>query len=244
MKNKISVIIQARMNSSRLPGKVLKKILNKPLIEFLIERVSMSKLIDEIIIATSNNSEDDCIAEYCNKYKIKYFRGSELNVLSRFYEVSMKNNLTNIVRICADSPLIDNFTLDKMIKIFFENKKYDYLSNTINQTYPVGMNIEIFTLTALKKAYLNHTKDYESEHVTPYIFMNPELFNIGQEHLSENYSNIRVTVDFEEDFIVIKKILEIMYTKNKYFGLNDIIKLYKSNPEIFLINRHLTQKSF
>ena len=94
-----------------------------------------------------------------------------------------------------------------------KNKKYDYLSNTINQTYPVGMNIEIFTLTALKKAYLNYTKDYESEHVTPYIFMNPELFNIGQEHLSENYSNIRITVDFEEDFIVIKKILEIMYTK-------------------------------
>ena len=80
----------------------------------------MSKLIDEIIIATSNNSEDDCIVEYCNRYKIKYFRGSELNVLSRFYEVSMMYNVTNIVRICADSPLIDNFTIDKMIKNFFE----------------------------------------------------------------------------------------------------------------------------
>ena len=240
----VKIIIQARLGSSRLKNKVLLKINNHSLISILLKRLSKSKYSKNILVAISKNKNDDALEKHLKELKVNYYRGSEDNVLKRFYKSITKPYPSAIVRVTADCPLLDYRILDKMIKNFFENKKYDYLSNTINQTYPVGMNIEIFTLTALKKAYRNYTKDYESEHVTPYIFMNPELFNIGQEHLSENYSNIRITVDFEEDFIVIKKILEIMYTKNKYFGLNDIIKLYKSNPEIFLINRHLTQKSF
>jgi len=241
--NNISVIIQARMNSNRLPGKVLRKIDNKPIIEFLINRINKSELIDNIIVATSNNLEDNQIVDQCKRMKINYFRGSENNVLSRYYEASIKFNLKSIVRICADSPFIDHIILDKMISNFFDkSSSYDYLSNTLNQTYPVGMNIEIFTHSSLEQAFLNSNQKYQLEHVTPYIYENPNLFNLGQEHLSEDYSSIRITLDEEDDYILINKIFENIKIKKIEFGLKEIIELYNSNPNLFKLNSHIKQK--
>lgn len=243
MKNNISVLIQARMNSSRLPGKVLMKIKNKPMIEFLIERINQSKLIDKIIVVTSNKSEDNEIVNHCKKINVNYFRGSENNVLSRYYEASTKFNLRSIIRICADSPFIDHTIMDKMINNFFNStQKFDYLSNTLNQTYPIGMNIEIFTQEALKKAYLNSIEKYQMEHVTPYIYENPKLFNIGQEHLDEDFSFIRVTVDEMDDLKLINKILKDIGLKHNKIGLQEIVNLYKVDPNLFKINSHVKQK--
>jgi spore coat polysaccharide biosynthesis protein SpsF len=239
---RVVVIIQARMGSTRLPGKVLMTVLDKPLLGYLIERLSRAKLVDEIVIATTENSLDDVIEKFCINSKISCYRGSEDNVLSRYYDASIRFKANYVVRICSDSPLVDPIILDRMIQSFFNNE-CDYLSNTINQTYPLGMNIEVFSQQALKKSYLNHSETYESEHVTPYIYMHPELFNICQEHLNKDYSFLRLTVDENKDFILIKSIIERMYLVNTNFGLEDIIQEYIKDPDLFSINSGIVQKT-
>jgi spore coat polysaccharide biosynthesis protein SpsF len=238
---RVVIIIQARMGSTRLPGKVLMRVFDKPLLGYLIERLSRVKLVDEIVIATTKNSPDDAIEEFCINNNINCYRGSEDNVLSRYYNASIKFKADCIVRICSDSPLIDPLVVDRMIQSFFNNE-CDYLSNTISQTYPLGMNIEVFSQQALKKSYMNYSEDYESEHVTPYIYMHPEFFDIRQEHLREDYGFLRLTVDEEKDFILVKRIIERLYPLNRSFGLDDIIKEYKKDPDLFLINSGIAQK--
>jgi len=239
---RVVIIIQARMGSTRLPGKVLMTVFDKPLLGYLIERLSRAKLVDEIVIATTENSLDDVIEKFCINNKISCYRGSEDNVLSRYYDASIRFKANCVVRICSDSPLIDPLIVDRMIQSFFNNG-CDYLSNTINQTYPLGMNIEVFSQQALKKSYMNYSEDYESEHVTPYIYMHPELFNICQEHLNKDYSFLRLTVDENKDFILIKSIIERMYLVNTNFGLEDIIQEYIKDPDLFLINSGIVQKT-
>lgn len=230
------------MNSSRLPGKVLKEILDKPLLEFLIERVKKSSLLDEIIIATSHKSCDDVIQRFCNERDIKCFRGSENDVLSRYYEAAKESKAEYIVRLCADSPVIDFSLIDELINEFLgKSQKCDYLSNTINQTYPLGMNIEVFTSKALKLAYLNAKTLYEREHVTPYIYFNPEEFSIDEKHLDNDMSFLRLTLDEEKDFELIKYIIEELYPTNPYYTLSDILSLHDKNPDKFKINSDVKQ---
>jgi spore coat polysaccharide biosynthesis protein SpsF len=242
-KFKVVAIIQARMNSTRLPGKILKKILEKPMLQYLIDRVSRARLIDELVVATTNNPLDDDIVEFCKGSGINYFRGSEDDVLSRYYQVSKKYKANCIVRICSDSPLVDPFIIDKIIRIFIDSKGgYDYVSNTLDQTYPLGMNTEVFSYSALENAFLNHTKEYEKEHVTPYIYTHMELFKIYKEQLENNYSHLRLTIDEEKDFILVRKIIEKLFPDKPFFDLSDIINLYKTDPKLFLINSHVKQK--
>ena len=241
-KKKVVAIVQARMDSSRLPGKVLKEILDKSLLEYLIERIEKSTLLDEIIIATSHKSCDDIIQKFCNEKYIKCFRGSENDVLSRFYEAATESKADYIIRICADSPVIDFSLIDELISEFTEKShNCDYLSNTINQTYPLGMNVEIFTSQALKKAYINAKTLYEREHVTPYIYSHPKQFSIGQKHLDKDMSFLRLTVDEQKDFELIKYIIEELYPTNPNYTLSDILNLYDKNPEIFKINSNVKQ---
>ena len=239
----IVAIVQARMSSTRLPGKVLRKILGKPMLQYVIDRVSHASLIDETIIATTNNPLDNEIIEFCKDIGISCFRGSEDDVLSRYYQTSKKYKANCVVRICSDSPLIDPFIIDKMIRVFMENNgKYDYVSNTLDQTYPLGMNVEVFSQSALECAFLNHTEKYEKEHVTPYIYTHTKLFGIYKEQLENDYSHLRLTVDEEQDFILVKKIIEEMHPVNPVFSMFDIIDLYNSNPSLFLLNSDVVQK--
>ena len=150
VKKNISVIIQARYNSSRFPGKIFSQIKKKKIIEILIERLSKSKKIDNIIVACTKNKEDDKLEKTCKKYKIKIFRGSEKNVFERYYQAAKKFNVKNIIRITADCPLIDPKVLDSFIEKFF-SKNYDYLSNVIEPTFPDGMDIEIFKFQIIQK---------------------------------------------------------------------------------------------
>jgi spore coat polysaccharide biosynthesis protein SpsF len=239
---RVVVIIQARMGSSRLPGKVLKEVLDKPLLGYLVERIKRSNLINDIVVATTRKELDDVIVDYCTTNKINYYRGSENDVLSRYYEASLEFNADFVVRICSDSPLVDPCLVDEMIEEYFTKvPPPDYFSNTINQSYPVGMNIEIFSQSALESAYFNGTKLFEREHVTPYIYMHPEIFNICQKHINPNLSHLRLTVDQQEDFNVIKLILEHLYTKIPRFTLMNIVDLFGTNPELFSINAHVRQ---
>lgn len=234
------------MDSVRMPGKVLKEILKKPLLGYLIERLRRATLIDDIVIATTTKRSDDKVVKFCNDNQINCFRGPEFDVLKRYYMAAKEFKAENIVRICGDSPLIDPVMVDEMVSEFLNMKiSTDYYSNTINQTYPLGMNTEIFSFSALESAYKNANNKFEREHVTPFIYMNAEVFKICQKHIQPNLSKLRLTVDQKEDFEVIKLIIENFNKPNQPFDftLEDIVSLSKEKPTIFSKNNKVSQKT-
>jgi glutamate-1-semialdehyde 2,1-aminomutase len=234
--NKVLAIVQARFFASRLPGKVLKKINNKTILEILIKRLLKSKKISKIIIACSSNKMDKEIIKIANKVKIDYFIGSEKNVLKRYYLAAKKFKFNNICRITADCPLIDSNIVDLVIKNFFE-QKVDYASNAIPPSFPDGLDIEIFNFKSLAKAYKYATSAHDKEHVNPYMKRDKNItkFNLKNE---EDLSWLRVTLDEQNDFNLIKKILENF--KNKpFFNLKDLMKYYNKNKNLFLINKDI-----
>ena len=242
---KVVCLVQARVGSTRLPGKILKEICGKTILHHEIDRLKKCKEIDEIVIATTDKEDDDKIVNEAKKLSVKYFRGSENDVLSRFYYSAKENNADIIVRVTSDCPCIDFEILDKMLIYFkdkYKEKQVDYLSNTIKRTYPRGYDIEIFTFSALEKSYINAKKEYEREHVTPYIYDKTNNFLKLSFENKEDYSEYRVTLDTIEDFIVIKNIFENLYYKNPYFKLNDVVQYLNNNLHIVDINKHIEQK--
>ncbi len=209
---KVVCIVQARVGSTRLPGKVLKKICGKAVLEHDIDRLRRIKNIDEIVIATTKLEKDTAIIEMCKSLGAKYFRGSEEDVLSRYYYAAKENNADVVVRVTSDCPLIDFEISENIIQYYIDNKdKYDYVSNTIDRTYPRGLDIEVFSFNALEKAFKEAVSLRDKEHVTPYIWDNPKIFKLAQYKNSENYSNLRWTLDTEEDFQLINKIYNLLY---------------------------------
>ena len=242
---KVVCLVQARVGSTRLPGKILKEICGKTILHHEIDRLKKCKEIDEIVIATTDKEDDDKIVNEAKKLSVKYFRGSENDVLSRFYYAAKENNADIVVRVTSDCPCIDFEILDKMLIYFkekYKEKQVDYLSNTIKRTYPRGYDIEIFTFSALEKSYINAKKEYEREHVTPYIYDKTNNFLKLPFENKDDYSEYRVTLDTIEDFIVIKNIFENLYYKNPYFKLNDVVQYLNDNLHIVDINKHIEQK--
>jgi len=239
----ITAIIQARMTSTRLPGKVLKTVLGKPLLEYQIERVRRSTFIDDIVIATTTNDTDDPIVEFCKRIEMKYYRGSEEDVLSRYYETAVENHSDIIIRLTSDCPIIDTNVMDQVIQYYMEHQdQYDYVSNTLIRSYPRGMDTEVFSFKVLEQAYMNASKTYEREHVTPYIYQHPDQFRIKAIKHETDYSQHRWTVDTPEDFDLIKRIIEVLYPINPTFTMNDIIELLNENLDWVKINAHIEQK--
>ena len=230
VKKNISVIIQARYNSTRFPGKILKKINNLTLLEILIKRLLRSKKINNLIIACTQSKHDDEIINICKKYNVKTFRGSETNVQLRYYLASKKFKVDNIIRITSDCPLIDHRLMDILIDKFFSGN-YDYLSNTIKPTYPDGMDIEIFKskLIDLKKNSKNSSLD--KEHVTP-SFHDKKKYKIYNFISKKNYSNLRLTVDTKEDLNFLKNLLE-KFNYNYMISLKKILDFSDKNKNFF-----------
>jgi glutamate-1-semialdehyde 2,1-aminomutase len=220
--NKIGIIIQARYNSERLKGKVLKKITNISILELIILRLRKSKKVDTIIVACSKNEDDKKIIELCRKLKVHFFLGSEKNVLKRYFDAAKYFKLSHIVRITADCPLICPKLIDEMV-INYSQKKTDYLSNVNPPTYPDGMDIEIFNYKVLQKAFLNSKFDYQKEHVTKYI-INSNEFKKNNYFNKIDCSELRITVDYEEDIKIIKNIIKF-YKNDYYVNYKQIQKL-------------------
>ncbi|MBC2455901.1 glycosyltransferase family protein [Clostridium beijerinckii] len=240
---KVVCIIQARIGSSRLPGKVLKNICGKTVLEHEVNRLKLVPNIDEIIIATTIEKQDDIIVEEANRLKVKYFRGSESDVLSRYYFAAKENNADIIVRVTSDCPCLDYNILKNMVDTFIEkNQDIDYLSNTLDRTYPRGYDAEIFTFDALKNASDNARKDYEREHVTPYLYNSNNMFRILSYANSKDYSRYRITLDTEEDLKLIKVIYEALFNVKEHFLLQDVVKFLEKNPEVVDINKEIEQK--
>ncbi len=237
-KRKIHIIVQARLESIRLPNKVLKIINNKTVLKTLFDRLKCSKLVDKIIFAIPNNNKNNELKKYIIKNKFKnLYEGSSEDVLSRYYGAAQKFSSDIIIRITADCPLIDSKILDQMILKFLENK-LNFLSNNLKPTFPDGYDIEIFDFDSLKKTFKYAKQKQDREHVTLYIKRNKDKFKIQNFSYVKNLSNLRLTLDEEDDFKLICKVTNLM--KNKYFfGLKDVQKLYEKNSELFKLNSHI-----
>jgi len=238
MAYKVIAIVQARMGSTRLPGKVLKKINGKALVEFLFQRLSQSKKIDKIILATPISSENDVLANIIEKLGYDVFRGSENDVLGRYYEAAKKYKAESVVRVTGDCPIIDPALVDEVISIY-EQEKVDYVSNTNPPTYPDGLDTEVFSFEALKIAHDQAKKPFDREHVTPFIkthhrFSRKNLTN------KMDHSDERWTVDDPEDFTVIENILN-HFRPNLDFSWEDVLKLKHSNPDYFTANQEINR---
>ena len=240
---KIVAIIQARMGSTRLSGKVMKILGDKTVLAHDIMRVKQAKLIDQIVIATTTNQKDAIIAEEASKYGIASFRGSENDVLNRYYLAAMENNADIVVRITSDCPLFDPKILDKMLQFYMEHP-YDIVTNAGSdlqfRTYPRGLDTEIFAVSWLEQANRNAVETYQREHVTPYIYENAQKIYYYTNPV--DYSKYRWTLDTEEDWQLISEIYKHLYHGSHDFYFSDIIRLVQEHPELHEINKKIEQK--
>lgn len=242
---KTGVIVQTRMGSSRLPGKVMINICGKPVIEHVIDRLKMSNTLDDIIIATTTSMKDKVIVEQAQKNGVKWFCGSEEDVLSRYYYAAKENNLNTIVRITSDCPLIDPIILDKIVE-FYNKNDYLLVTNAGNllehRTYPRGLDVEVFSFDTIEQAFNFAKKTYQREHVTPYIY---ETYGDKIYYYKNdiNFSQYRWTLDTEEDLELISIIYNNFYNEyGQNFGFKEVLKFIQTNPQLSKINERIEQK--
>ena len=228
------------MGSSRLPGKVLLPLADKPLLFRMYERVSFAKFAGEIVVALTNEELDNQLVLLCQKNKINYFRGSTLDLLDRHYKAAKKTSAEIVIKIPSDCPLIDHHIIDKVILYYINNReKYDFVSNLHPPSYPDGNDVEVMSFETLEAAWINAKKDFEREHTTPFIWENPDKFRIGNVvwETGLDYSMThRFTIDYKEDYEFIKRVYDELYPKKNRFGLKDILKLLEDKPELKKIN--------
>jgi len=242
---KVACIIQARVGSSRLPGKVIREILGKEMLLHEVERVLNSRRTDVMVIATTSNKADDSVEKLVwlyNNPKVLLYRGSEDDVLDRYYNAAKKADCEVIVRVTGDCPLIDWEVIDAAIDEFLSGR-YDYVSNVLpKRTYPRGLDVEVFGFKTLEWMWKNCEKQYEREHVTAYIRENPKRFKIKNITSSKDLSSLRWTVDEERDFMFVTAIYQELYPFKKSFKTVDILALLKKRPELSKINSEVEQK--
>ncbi len=241
MDNHIVAIIQARMGSERLPGKVLFKLHGKTVIEWIVERLRGSRYLKQVIIATSNQPGDDVLVSHCKQKTIHVFRGSENDVLDRYYRCARDVKAEVIVRLTGDDPFIDYRIVDRVLDAFFqEGKQYDYVSNVYpRRTYPRGLDTEVFSFQALEQAWREDTNPSWREHVTQYFQKHPELFRIGTVTHDEDLSHYRWALDTEDDWRFFQAISPYVEINTPW---EDIVSILRRHPEIARINAHVQQK--
>ncbi|HSV31132.1 MAG TPA: glycosyltransferase family protein [Atribacteraceae bacterium] len=228
---KTVIIVQARMTSTRLPGKVLMEVRGKPLLEYQIERLSRVQLVDALVIATTVNDTDQPIVDLCRRLGISYFRGSEDDVLSRYYHAALEQAADTVVRITADCPLVDPTVVDDVIRFYRDHfPSYDYVANILERTYPRGMDTEVFSFQALEKAHHKAEAPYQREHVTPFINSQPQRFCLGNVRHHEDLSSHRWTVDTIEDFELVQRVIDMLYTISPFFSIRDIVRTLEKIP--------------
>lgn len=233
----IGCIIQARMGSTRLPGKVLMKLdKQNTVLDYVIQQLKHCKNIEKIIIATTSLKEDDVIETFAKNNNILYFRGNSLDVLDRYYQCAKLHNLTIIIRITADNPLVDPNIVEKVLTEF-KLHSYDYVSNAIVRSFPYGTETEVFSFDALEKGWNNVKNNNEREHVTPYFYNNPKKFKIHNVKHQNDLSSFRWTVDQIEDFTLVKNIISKI--NKRPILIEDIINLLTEEPDLYTINKNV-----
>lgn len=233
------IIIQARISSSRFPGKVLMKLEEKPILEHIVNFLKFSKLSEKIIVATTTNQEDDKIKSLCQKLNIDCFRGNSYDVLKRYYECAKLYKGDLVVRVTADNPLIDPTLVDEAIRIC-EKENYDYVSNMIHETFPVGYLVEVLKFKILEQIHIKNRDALTREHVTHHIRMNPTMYNIREFFAPKNLQRPqwRLTIDYEKDYQLMKKIFKKLYKSNKFIPYSDVVNFLDNNLELLKINKN------
>jgi spore coat polysaccharide biosynthesis protein SpsF len=238
---KIVAIVQARMGSSRLPRKVLKDLGGATVLDRVLNRLGRSRLIQESLVATTIEPADDAIVEHCERTGRKVFRGSEQDVLDRYYQAAKYVNADVVVRITSDCPVIDPEVTDGTIRAFLD-RHADYASNVLVRTYPRGLDTEVMTVQALERAWRESNKPHQREHVTPYIYENPSEFKLHGIENDTDCSRHRWTVDTPEDLELLRAIYERFGGRDD-FGWREVLKLVESDPSLAEINRNIVQKA-
>jgi spore coat polysaccharide biosynthesis protein SpsF len=239
---KTVAIVQARMGSTRLPGKVLQDLAGEPMLARVVNRTCRAKTLQEVVIATTTNTVDDVIVKLCEARGWSWFRGSEEDVLDRYYRAAKKYQADFIVRITSDCPLIDPEVIDQVVQEFLERQpEVDYASNTWpRRTFPRGLDTEVMRMDVLERAWREDRNPAWREHVTPYIYRNPNRFRIHNVVSPVDYSAMRWTVDTQEDLAFVRQIYD--YFGHDRFSWREVLKVLEEHPEWVEINRYVQQK--
>ena len=238
---KISAIIQARMGSARLPGKVLMDLGGKTVLARVVDRLRQASRVDEIVVATTSSGADDGIVRECHHLDVEYFRGSENDVLNRYYRAARAGAAGVVVRITSDCPVIDPQLVDATIG-FFQQQRADYASNVFPRTYPRGLDTEVFTTEVLEQASHDAHEPYQREHVTPYFYQHPELFRLAWLRGQVDYSQYRWTLDTAEDLTLLRAIYA-RFSNQDDFSWGEVIGLMEREPELAELNSRVVQKA-
>ncbi len=243
---KIVAVVEARMASTRLPGKVMMPIMGKPVLGYLLERLKRCRSIDKIVVATSLNAKDDAIEDYCREMEVGYFRGSEDDVLDRILGAAKSVAADVGVEIYGDCPFLEPEIIDRMIKIYLDNTdKYDFVSTNLKITFPPGVGGEVYSVKALEDSARRASSAEIREHGTLYMRLHPEIYRLYNIEAPPelHYPDMDIIeLDTEEDFIVIEKIIEALYPENPLFTIHDIIKFSDQNPQIRQINKDVHRR--
>jgi spore coat polysaccharide biosynthesis protein SpsF len=239
-REEILIVIQARKGSTRLPGKIMMPLADKPLLYRMFERVMSAKIPKSIVIATTTDSIDDEVEDLCIEYGMNFFRGHPTDLLDRHYKAALNFNARHVAKIPSDCPLICPEVIDRVGEYYHNNLfRYDYVSNLHPATYPDGHDVEIMPFEILETAWKEATKDFEREHATPFIWEHPDRFRIGnvewETGLDFSLSH-RMTIDYPEDYEFIKAVYDELYDENRIFSLCDIMMLLEKKPELMKIN--------
>jgi spore coat polysaccharide biosynthesis protein SpsF len=240
----VAIIVQARMSSTRLPGKIIMPIMGRPVLEYQLDRLRRVRTASEIVVATTTNPADQAIVELASRQGFKYFRGSETDVLSRFYYAAKYLGASVVVRCNSDCPLIDPDVVDQIITAYQEQRSnYDYVSNILQPTYPTGMHTEVFPIEVLEKVFISATDPVDREHVTPYIYHRPNIFRLKNIALDHDISPHRWTLDYPEDFDFITRVYESLYPTKPMFSMADVLEVLHQHPEWLAINGHIKKNA-
>ncbi|MCK4791583.1 MAG: glycosyltransferase family protein [Desulfobacteraceae bacterium] len=238
---KVTAIIQARTGATRLPGKVLEELAGEPMLTRVVNRTRRAKTLDAVVVATTTQPADDVIVGLCQERDWPFFRGSENDILDRYYRAALAFQADVVVRITSDCPLIEPEIIDKIVNEFLScYPKTDYVSNSLVPTFPRGLDVEVMSFDALKRAWHEDDNPIWREHVTPYIYHQPEKFKIRNVANDTDYSYMRWTVDTPEDLTFARKIYE--HFQNDTFTWRQVLHLLELHPEWLEINRHVQQK--
>jgi spore coat polysaccharide biosynthesis protein SpsF len=236
-------IVQARMTSTRLPGKVLMEVLGKPMLAFQLERLRRVPSIDRIVIATTTNATDDPVAAFAGEGGFGLHRGPEHDVLARFQGAAADAEATTVVRLTADCPLIDPEVVQHVIQSYQDaDPPCDYVTNAIPRSYPAGLDVEVFSRQALEKAAAEAGDAYDREHVTPFLYRNPDRFRLLSVVLEPGLSWERWTLDEPRDFELIRRVLQTLYPDNPGFRMADVIRVLDAHPDWRAFNGSVREK--
>jgi spore coat polysaccharide biosynthesis protein SpsF len=234
----VLAVLQARVSSRRLPGKVLLPVLGRPMLARQIERIRRACRLDALVVATSDRAEDDAIAELCRALEVDVHRGALDDVLDRFHSAAAARAPEHVVRLTGDCPLIDPSVIDDVVRVHVESGA-DYTSNAVERTYPDGLDVEAMRMSALATAWREARLPSEREHVTPFLYRHPERFLLRAVKLPRDLSALRWVVDHEVDLALVRAVYERLHPRDPAFDMHAVLALMRSEPQLFGANQHV-----